>query len=771
MTTRIFFFLFTQSLLFAAGPQLAGRVEDPQGNPIPGAQIRAYPAGSANPIQTTSDTSGRFALAVPQASSYLLSATSQSLSLPESLRLDKPTDDLILRLQPAAQRASIVVTADAVPASVEDSGKAFDILDQESLSRRNEIFLLESIRNLPGMQVQQIGGPGATARIVTRGLRTADTSILIDGFRFRDTTSTQGEAAGLLPDLLVVNADRFEACRGSESTLYGTHAIGGTLNIVTDSGGGPTHGQIEFEGGGLGLLRGLAKASGGIGKFQWSGSVVHLNVLNGIDGNDRYRNTGTQSFARYALNSKTSISSRLFTTEAFSRYNSGPGAKSGVTFPAGTIPGTLDFFNPQQNDTDARRATRTIMGMVGIDRQLATNLTLRVQYNRLYSNRYDANGPGGTGFQARFRDFNRFQGELDTVAARLNYTWAKRQNLLFGYEFEREHFYNFGDDNNPNPVQRSTREVGITQRSNAVYIQQQFRIWNGLMINLSGRVQDFNLRQPNFYGATAFFAKGDLSSPPKAFTGDASLAYAFTKTGTKLRAHLGNAYRAPSLYERFGTALFSGRYSIYGDPNLRPDRALSLDFGIDQYFAANKAKVSATYFYTRLQEVVGFGPVPREPYGRTSGYYNTGGALSRGVELSASAQPTRKLSLQTAYTYAATLERRPIFLTGELQSQRVFPHTYSLTATYFFTKSFDATFDYFAASSYLVPFFVSTGSRAFRFPGPLKADLSARYRIPLNDKNSLELFARLENLSNRTYYEAGYQTPGFWGTAGLRWKF
>jgi len=771
MSTRIFFLLLTQTVLSAANPQLAGRVEDSQGNPVAGARIRAYPAGASTPSTTTSNASGAFEMNIPSAASYLISASTQTLAMPEALHIDNASTGLILKLQPVAQRASIVVTADAVPASVEDSGKAFDILDQESLSRRNEVFFLESLRNVPGLQVQQIGGPGSTARIVTRGLRTADTSILIDGFRYRDTTSTQGEASGLMSDLLVLNADRFEACRGSETTLYGSNAIGGTLNIVTDSGGGPTHGQIEFEGGGLGFLRGLAKASGGAGKFQWSAAAVHLNVLDGIDGNDRYRNSGTQSFVRYAVNPKTSLSARLFTTEAFSQYNSGPGAKFGIAFPAGTIPGTLDFYNPQANDPDARRATRTLMAMGGLDRQLTNTLNLRVQYNRLSSNRYDANGPGGTGFQARFRDFNRFQGELDTVAARLNYSWAKRQNLLIGYEFEREHFNNFGDDSNPNPAQRSTRQVGITQLSNAFYVQQQFRLFTGLIINLSGRAQDFRLKRPDFFGAPALYGSSELASPPKAFTGDVSLAYAFAKTGTKLRAHVGNAYRAPSLYERFGTALFSGRYSVYGDPNLSPDRAISIDFGVDQYFASNKAKVSATYFYTRLQQVVGFGPVAREPFGRTSGYFNTGGALARGVELSASLQPTRKLSLQTAYAHTATLERRPIFLTGELQSQRVFPNTYSLTTTYFFTKSLDATVDYFAASSYLVPFFVSTGSRAFRFPGPRKADIATRYRIPVTDRHSIELFARLENINNQTYYEAGYLTPRFWGTAGLRWKF
>jgi outer membrane receptor protein involved in Fe transport len=682
---------------------------------------------------------------------------------------------LVLTLAPRALRSSVTVTAQGAAASVEDIGKAIDTLDREALERRNEIFLLESLRLTAGVQVQQIGGPGATARIVTRGLRTADTSILIDGFRFRDVTSTQGEAAGLLPDLLLVNPERFEVCRGGESSLYGSHAIGGVVNIVSAQGGGPLQGEVSFEGGGLGLLRGLARASGGEGKWQWSGALSHLNVMGGVDGNDAYRNSGSQGFLRYILGATTSLSARLFTTEAFSQYNSGPGARSGVTLPAGTIPGTLAFYSPQVEDPDARRATRTFMGLLGLDHQFHSRLNLRLQYNRLHTNRYDANGPGGQGFQARFRDFNRFTGDLDTVAARVNSTWANGQNLLAGYEIERERFYNFGDDSNPNPAVRSRREVSVTQFTQVLYAQQQFRFFDRLLVNLSGRYQRFHLQQPNFFGAPPFFERGDLSSPPRALTGDISVAYLLSKSGTKLRTHFGNSYRAPSLYERFGTSLFSGRYSIFGDPNLRPDRGLSFDFGFDQYFWNSRVRASASYFYTRLQEVVGFGPVPREPYGRTSGYFNTGGGLARGLESSLALQPTRKLSIQSSYTYVNAIERRPIFLTGELQPQRVFPHTFATTATYFWTKNFDTTFDFFAASSYLVPFFASSGgsfgTRAFRFAGPRKADLAARYRIPLSDRRQLEFFTRLENINNQTYYEAGYQTPRFWGTAGVRWRF
>ena len=81
-------------------------------------------------------------------------------------------------------------------------------------------------------------------------------------------------------------------------------------------------------------------------------------------------------------------------------------------------------------------------------------------------------------------------------------------------------------------------------------------------------------------------------------------------TGTKLRAHAGRGYRAPSFYERFGTFYSSFGYGIYGDPRLHPNRSLGGDAGIDQSFVNGRMRASATYFYTRLQEVIGFNSIP-----------------------------------------------------------------------------------------------------------------------------------------------------------------
>lgn len=66
-------------------------------------------------------------------------------------------------------------------------------------------------------------------------------AVLIDGQRFRDAAAPQGDASGFLEDLIVTDVSRVEVLRGSGSSLYGTNAIGGVINLVTDEGGGPFH--------------------------------------------------------------------------------------------------------------------------------------------------------------------------------------------------------------------------------------------------------------------------------------------------------------------------------------------------------------------------------------------------------------------------------------------------------------------------------------------------------------------------------------------------
>ena len=92
------------------------------------------------------------------------------------------------------------------------------------------------------------------------------------------------------------------------------------------------------------------------------------------------------------------------------------------------------------------------------------------------------------------------------------------------------------------------------------------------------------------------------------------MSYFFSETGTKLRAHVGNGYRVPSLYERFGSYFStfpSPGFVALGDPELKAEKTIAFDAGVEQYAFKNKARFSATYFYTQLSDIIGFGNVPQ----------------------------------------------------------------------------------------------------------------------------------------------------------------
>src|SRR6267142_2809506 len=154
-------------------------------------------------------------------------------------------------------------------------------------------------------------------------VRSGDTAVLIDGLRFRDAAATQGDASGFLEDLIVTDVSRVEVLRGSGSSLYGSNAIGGIINLVTDEGGGPVHGNVLAEGGGLGMFRGRAQVSGGARNngIVYSVGLSHLNVTRGIDDQDEARNTSGQGRVLFHLTPTATLSGRIYATPSRFQLN------------------------------------------------------------------------------------------------------------------------------------------------------------------------------------------------------------------------------------------------------------------------------------------------------------------------------------------------------------------------------------------------------------------------------------------------------------------
>jgi len=321
-------------------------------------------------------------------------------------------------------------------------------------------------------------------------------------------------------------------------------------------------------------------------------------------------------------------------------------------------------------------------------------------------------------------------------------------------------------------VFRADAGTEVEQHSNSFFIQNQWRaLENRFQIAAAFRLQSFYLRQPEFFGGTSVYSGQRYESPKTAYTGDGSISYFFRSSGTKLRAHIGSGYRAPAIFERFGSSYFNGAFSPFGDPRLNPERSIAVDGGIDQKLAGDRLQLSATYFYTRLQDVIVFDSTgvitpATDPFGRFGGYRNTGGGLARGLELAASTKPYRTLDLSVSYTFTNAVNRVPSSVPNFLRTFVQPRHTFTLLAAQQITRRLDVIFDMFAYGSYFFPF----SSRAFKFSGPVKADLGASYTMPMGDRVSMRFYGKVENIFDREYFESGFRTPGavFTGGMGLR---
>src|SRR5215212_4536347 len=159
------------------------------------------------------------------------------------------------RIDPTSAINETVTISSTTAQTVDEVSKTVNSIDGQEMRDRADFSLVDTIRSIPGFRVQQLGGFGRTANIKTRGLRNQDTAILIDGIRFRDPSAITGDASPFLSDFTLANVSSIEVLRGSGSSLYGTNAIGGTIDFRTPRPLSGFHGGVLGELGGLGLKR------------------------------------------------------------------------------------------------------------------------------------------------------------------------------------------------------------------------------------------------------------------------------------------------------------------------------------------------------------------------------------------------------------------------------------------------------------------------------------------------------------------------------------
>jgi vitamin B12 transporter len=507
-----------------------------------------------------------------------------------------------------------VVTATRVATPVTDIPAGVTVIDRQTIEERGYLTLTDALSAVPGIRVSQSGGPGGNASVFVRGTNSNQVLVLRDGMPLNDASDSSG-AFNFGVDTLA-DVERIEVIRGPMAALYGSGAIGGVINLISRQGHEPGfHLTSELAGGYPKQLEGNANASGIQGPFDYS-ATVEGEDLRGYDTTPQRESIYTgvpQGFADtigtlnlgYTPTDGTRLSLFLRARRAVFGFNA--------------------LGNPTFDNSNSTGTDDSLLGRVGITSKLfngayeTSAFVGRLQDDRHYTEALNVLDPNQASNDSRYHSYRTDLQWNNTVhlSDLLPVATLSASDLTFGYEHTA--------DNINVKVNQSFFGSPFAQSAKASMTDDA--LYAGLQTTLLQRVTlTGQLRQDWVDGDQPFtWRLGAVLDVPEILT--------------RFKAAYGTAFRAPSLFDRFGVDSFG----YVGNPNLKPESAQGWEAGFTT--TVGIASFSATYFNEQIQNLIVavFTPVDTA--------VNVGSAHIQGVETEFTLQATRWLALDVSYTY------------------------------------------------------------------------------------------------------------------------
>ena len=622
-----------------------------------------------------------------------------------SVRLRLALWALLVIPSPLVADTVVVVSASRLESEVSKLGSSVTVITAEDIQRSQASQVQDVLRTVPGLDVVRSGPMGGNTSVFLRGANAEHTLVLIDGVEANNPVTT----ARLFnfADVPVDAIERIEIVRGPQSTLYGSDALGGVINIITKRGVGDVSTRASVE---VGSFRSTAEQA------SLSGGDTKLDYLLSVGRQDRNGFSAAQGGKERDGYAQTSVSGRL------------------GLHPAGFIDvdvtgrftrsrADIDDDGGAANDDPNRRFRQRqgfMRGQLAV--RMVENLLRPVVGISLSDQSYDDNDdPDAVNPTEVLR--SEFGGRLLKFDVQNAITVLPEAKFIVGAETERESGSSTYLSDGPFGPFASDFDRH-TARTNAVFAESQLAVAETLFATAGLRV-DHHER----FGTEVTW----------------KLAPRFRiLEGTDLLGSIGTGFKAPSLYQL---------YSEFGRESLEPEEMVGVDAGIEQRLWRDQLTVRATYFYNDFDTLISFDS-------STFLYENISRARTQGLELGIRAELGAGVSAQADYTYTESrdvvakegLLRRPrnklsVRLAAPIADRGEVSVQLSL-----FGKRLDTDFSTFPAER-------------VNLPGYMVAQVGGSYRL----SDSVELCARVENLFDRQYEEVlGYATPGVSGFAGVR---
>ncbi len=628
----------------------------------------------------------------------------------------------------------VVITATRTPSNTLELSNSISIIDSTEIINKNAFNAFDVLKNEYGLSFSQQGTKASISNVYIRGANSGHTLVLIDGVEV-NLPSDPSNFYNFF-SLPTENISRIEVLRGPQSTLYGSNALAGVINIISAQGNGKPVSNLSIEGGSYKTFKGAISSIGKLDKFNYSVALSRIKSDGYSAASEKYNKNPESPFERdgYQLDNINSILgyefSDNFQTDFVIRYN-----KS--TSDLDQSSGPPEFWDDPTYIFGQEEFFIRGQGKINLlDKKWNQKVGLTYFRNvRNYS--YDTSAVS-IFYPNYIHDYS--WSSYDGRKYKLDWLNEYQLNKLFlltaGIDFEIEKLdYDYNafnyipDPNNPDITtiipEKNVNTIGI-------FLQDQFKMGQSFFGIIGVRL-DNNSQFGN------------------AFTFRIAPAYMIWETGTKLKATFGTGFKAPSLFYLYDP--------LYGNIDLNPEKSLGWDAGFEQFIWSESLSFGVTYFFNKFDNMFGFDPI-------TFKTININKAETKGVEVFTKAVLMKDLDVKANYTYTNAKDKSENAVDFDQKLYRRPEHKAGIFLSYSYNKSINVNIELIYVGEREEPDFVNYTSRII-MPDYFLINFAAHYDL----FSFLRLQGRIENLFNKQYEEVyGYGTAGFsiYGGINLR---
>jgi outer membrane receptor protein involved in Fe transport len=708
-------FLICSACLSAA--EIKGKIVDPSGAPVSGAQIAAVNRVGVV-AQTTAASNGNFQLDVPETPDTRLVVAAPGFST-RTLALDQAAS-VQLEIAPRTDSVQVVGSTIDLPATLQASST--DVIPVSRVRSGNEPFAMDLLRYVPGVAFNQSGAPGGVASLFLRGGNSNMNLVEIDGVPVIGFGGGLGFDFAHIPSEAV---DHIDVVRGAQSAVYGSYANSGVIDFVTRQPGAAPQFDLLAEGGSHNEHRFAITGTGTVAGFGLLVSASRYDN-DGLVTNDDYRNEDV------LLNL-----TRRFGRQSLAAHGYFDSSEVGEPGPWGS--------DPKHIFTGIDTVSRSKNNFSEYGAHYEADLSPRLR-EELFGSFFLYNSGYVSPYGFSFGKDLRGQGEARTIVS-----VSRHDTASFGVTGAHESV------TNSYITDASFSTFPIDRNEIAVYAEDRYEVAGRLF--LSGGVRAEFFRTPSIpgdgYSRPLFPASSISRVNPK-------LSAAYVASGIRLHASFGMGLRPPNGFE----------LAFTDNPALKPERTRSVDAGVERRFGS-LLTLDATYFYNRYYDlIVTLGGSLTALSHYTSA--NLANSQAQGGEFSARLRPARSVLVTGSYTLLGTRilsldgssNQAPLPFTVGQELTRRPENSGNVVATFTRGRLAADLSGYFRGRTLYEEPNLGASNGLFWNPGFANVGVNLNYTLG----RGVTAYGNLRNALNRQYEEVfGYPSPKLNFVAGLKW--